>query len=99
MIRLIIVGIRRIIVIVYLLLFLAVGAASGLYFWEARQEYNRLKVLEATSRRRLAEAEAKLREQEKILERLRNDPVYVEKVIRRRLGYAKPEEFIFRFED
>ena len=52
-----------------------------------------------TSRRRLAEAEAKLREQEKILERLRNDPVYVEKVIRRRLGYAKPEEFIFRFED
>ena len=54
---------------------------------------------EATSRRRLAEAEAKLREQEKILERLRNDPVYVEKVIRRRLGYAKPEEFIYRFED
>ena len=99
MIGFIIVGLRRIIVTVYLLLFLAVGAASGLYFWEARQEYNRLKVQEATSRRRLAEAEAKLREQEKILERLRNDPVYVEKVIRRRLGYAKPEEFIFRFED
>lgn len=95
----IIVGLRRIIVTLYLLLFLAVGAASGLYFWEAREEYARLRELEAGNRRRLAEAEARLREQEKILERLRNDPVYVEKVIRRRLGYARPEEYIFRFED
>lgn len=92
-------SLRRIIVIVYLLLFLSVGVASGLYFWEAREEYARLRVLEAASRQRLAEVEARLAEQEKILERLRNDPVYVEKVIRRRLGYAKPEEFIFRFED
>ncbi len=90
---------RRIIVVLYLLLFLAVGAASGVYFWQAREEYNRLKQIEASSRRRLAELEARLVEQEKILERLRNDPVYVEKVIRRRLGYAKPEEFIFRFEE
>lgn len=90
---------RRIVVTLYLMLFLAVGATSGVYFWEAREEYNRLRRIEAESRRRLAEAEARLREQEKILERLRTDPVYVEKVIRRRLGYAKPEEFIFRFED
>ena len=93
------VSLRRVIVTVYLLLFLAVGAASGVYFLQAREEYNRLREQEAASRRRLAEAEAKLLEQEKILERLRNDPVYVEKVIRRRLGYAKPDEFIFRFED
>lgn len=92
-------NVRSLIIGLYLLLFLAVGAASGLYFWEAREEYNRLRQIEAASRRRLAEAEARLVEQEKILERLRNDPVYVEKVIRRRLGYAKPDEFIFRFED
>jgi len=30
--------------------------------------------------------------------RLRTDPAYVERVIRRQLGYAKPDEFIFRFE-
>ena len=70
-----------------------------MYFLDAREEYQRLKRLEAISRQRLAEAQAKLDEQEKILERLRSDPVYVEKVIRRRLGYAKPEEYIFRFED
>jgi cell division protein DivIC len=93
------VSLRRIIVGFYLLLFLAVGAASGLYFLDAREEYNRLSLQQAMSRRRLAEAEAKLREQEIILERLRHDPVYVEKMIRRRLGYAKPDEFIFRFKD
>ena len=90
---------RRLIVILYLLLFLVIGTASGLYFWDTREEYNRLRQLEELSRRRLAETEAKLKEQEKILERLRTDPVYVEKVIRRRLGYAKPDEYIFRFED
>lgn len=90
---------RRIIVSLYLLLFVLVAAGSGMYFWEAREEYNLLRQQEAASRRRLAELEAKLQEQEKILERLRTDPVYVEKVIRRRLGYAKPDEFIFRFED
>lgn len=92
-------NLRRIIVGLYLLLFLAGGAASGVYFWQAREEYVRLKEIEAASRRRLEEVEARLVEQEKILERLRNDPVYVEKVIRRRLGYARPEEFIFRFEE
>lgn len=90
---------RRFIVSLYLLLFLVIGVGSGMYFLDAREEYQRLKRLEAVSRQRLAEAQAKLDEQEKILERLRSDPVYVEKVIRRRLGYAKPEEYIFRFED
>ena len=93
------VNLRRVIVCLYLVLFLSVSVASGLYFWDAREEYNRLKQIEATSRRRLAESEARLREQEKILDRLRNDPAYVEKVIRRRLGYAKPDEFVFRFEE
>lgn len=91
-------NVRRLIVSVYFLLFLALGAGSALYFWDAYQEYDRLRDIEAAQQRRLAELEAKLAEQEKILERLRTDPVYVEKVIRRRLGYAKPDEFIFRFE-
>ncbi len=92
-------NLRRLVVTVYLLLFLAIGAGSAAYFWEAREEYVQLRQVEAANRRRLAELEVRLAEQEKILERLRTDPVYVEKVIRRRLGYAKPDEFIFRFEE
>jgi cell division protein FtsB len=33
-----------------------------------------------------------------MLHRLRTDPAYVEMKIRQRLGYARPEEFIFRFD-
>lgn len=93
------VSLRRVIFCFFCLLILGIGLASGVFFWEARAEYNRLKQIEASSQRRLAEAEARLREQEKILDRLRHDPAFVEKVIRRRLGYAKPDEFVFRFED
>jgi cell division protein FtsB len=90
---------RRLIVMLYLVVFVGVAGASGIYFWEARAEYLQLREQEEASRRRLAETEARLQEQEKTLERLRHDPVYVEKVIRRRLGYARPDEFIFRFEE
>ena len=62
-------------------------------------EQNRLKRLHQESQEKLTEALEKLREQERILERLRTDPAYVEKVIRRRMFYAKPDEYIFRFED
>jgi cell division protein FtsB len=55
--------------------------------------------MEAESRQRLAQAEQRLRDQERVLERLRTDPAYVEKVIRRQLHYARPSELIFHFED
>lgn len=93
------VNLRRIIVTLYLALFLGVAVTSGVFFWQAQQEYSRLKAIEAESKRKLVAAELRLREQEKILDRLRTDPEYVEKVIRQRLGYAKPGEYIFRFKD
>lgn len=89
---------RRLIIAFYLLLFLSLAAGSGVFFWQTRREYDRLLTIEAKSRQRLAEAEQKLKEQDRILERLRTDPNYVEMVIRRRLGYSKPDEYIFRFE-
>ncbi len=92
-------NLRRFIISFYVAVFLAASGASGFFLWQARNEYNRLKQAEAASRQKLAETELRLKEQQRILDRLRNDPEYVEKVIRRRLGYAKPDEFIFRFED
>ncbi|RXK55829.1 septum formation initiator family protein [Oleiharenicola lentus] len=53
----------------------------------------------ATKQRLLAEAEAKLAAQTRYLDRLRNDPALVELLIRQKLGYAKGEEFVFRFEE
>jgi len=91
--------IRQIIVVFYLLIFLSVGVGSSVFFWQTRQEYNQLRQVELATQRRLVEAEERLREQEQVLNRLRTDPVYVEMKIRQRLGYARPEEFIFRFEE
>lgn len=92
-------NLRRFIVTLYVLVFIGISATSGVFLWEARQEYRRLKEIEAASRRRLAETEARLEEQQRILERLRNDPAYVEKVIRQQMHYARPDEYIFRFGD
>ena len=93
------VNLRRFIFALYLALIVGIALAGGLYFMEAREEYNRLKTIQAESRRRVAEAELRLKYQEQVLERLRTDPAYVEKVIRRKLGYARPEDYVFRFEN
>ncbi len=93
------VNLRRLIVIVYMLVFVGIAVGSGVFFWRSRQEYQHLRKAEQMARVRLAEAQQKLREQEIVLERLRNDPAYVEMVIRRHLGYAKPNERIFIFSD
>jgi cell division protein FtsB len=89
---------RQIIIVFYLVLFLSLGAGTAMFFWQTRQEYNQLRLVELGTQRRLHEAEERLREQESLLHRLRTDPAFVEMKIRQRLGYARPEEFIFRFD-
>jgi len=84
-----------------MLLLVAVIAFAGYclwQLWELRQEYTRLRQVESDTRERLALQEQALRDSQRMLERLRTDPVYVDMIIRRRLGYAKPGELIFRFE-
>jgi cell division protein FtsB len=89
---------RRVVILIYTLLFFALSAVFGVSLWQTRAEYLQLRAQEAVSRRRLAEAEQRLHEQQQVLARLRTDPAYVERIIRQQLGYAKPDEFIFRFE-
>jgi cell division protein FtsB len=92
------VNLRPLIISFSLLLFLCIAVGAGVFFLQTRREYNQLLRTEAESKRHLAESQLKLHEQERILDRLRNDPAFVEMAIRRRLGYAKPNEMIFRFE-
>ena len=92
-------NLRRVIVSLYLLLFAGLGLTGAYLFIDARAEYDRLEQVESLNRSRLAEVQDRLRSQEKVLDRLRNDPAFVDRVIRKKLGYAKPDEFIFRFED
>ncbi len=90
---------RRFITWIYATLFVGTALLSGVFFFRTYQEYARYQRLEADSRQRLVQATQRLQVQERVLERLRSDPAYVEKVIRQQLRYAKPSELIFRFED
>jgi len=89
---------RRLIILLYVVLLSAFGVGAGALLLEARAEYGKLKQDQAASEAKLAAARLRLQEQQKILERLRTDPVYVEKVIRRQLGYAGADQIVFRFD-
>jgi cell division protein FtsB len=90
---------RRLFLALFLLLLATLAAAVALFFVDTRQEYVRLRTMNLETRRHLEEAEARLRQQQVVLNRLKTDPAYVERVIRGQLGYAKPDEWIFRFDD
>jgi len=83
----------------FIVLFAAVAGWAGLFFLEMNRELSVLRAQAAANERKLAEARQRLAEQEKYLEKLRRDPELVERVIRRKLGYVREQEFIFRFDE
>ena len=89
---------RRLIALLYVVLLTTFGVGAGALLLEARAEYGKLKQDQAASTAKLAAARTRLQEQQRNLERLHTDPIYVEKVIRKELGYARPGEVIFRFD-
>jgi cell division protein FtsB len=84
---------------IYAVLFLAVTLAAVTFFVQMHRDLTSLRAQEAANQSRLAEAMARLRAQEKYLDQLRHDPALVEHVIRQKLGYARTQEFVFRFEE
>jgi cell division protein DivIC len=88
---------RQLIITLYVVLLTVLGLGAGSFFFEARQEYAQHKLVEAALRQKLAEKQAQLEEQKRILVRLQTDPSFVERVIRRRMNYGKPGETMFRF--
>ncbi len=89
----------KIILGIYGALFVGVAVWAAGFFVQMHRDYTALKAQETANQRRLSEADARLQAQEKYLEQLRHDPVVIERIIRQKLGYAKDQEFVFRFED
>lgn len=89
----------RLINAIFAALFAAITLWSLAFFVGMYRELQTLRVQEESNRRRLAAAEAQLAAQREYLERLRHDPALVERIIRDKLGYAKGDEFVFRFPD
>lgn len=89
---------RRSVIAFYALLFVALTVFAGLFFLRTYGEFQALQTQNVENQQQLAELEQRLADQQSTLERLRGDPAFVERVIRERLGYARPDEVVFRFE-
>ena len=89
----------RFLATLYAVAFLALSAFAGISFMQTYQELGNLRTQESETRQRLQVAEQELSEQQRMLEQLRTDPLYVESMIRRKLGYAKQGETVFRFRE
>jgi cell division protein DivIC len=89
----------RLIQVIFAVVFVAVTLWAAAFFVQMHRELKVLRAQEAANQRRLAQAEERLRQQERYLDRLRHDPALVELLIRQKLGYAKGDEFVFRFEE
>jgi len=89
---------RRSVIAFYTLLFVALTLFAGLFFLRTYGEYRALRAQEAESHRRLAELESRLAEHYRSLEGMKSDRAHVERIIRERLGYAREDEVVFRFE-
>jgi cell division protein FtsB len=83
----------------YAALFVGVALWAATFFVQMQRDLTTLRLQESAGRRRLEEAQARLQEQEKYLDRLQHDPALVERIIRQKLGYARSQEFVFRFEE
>lgn len=82
-----------VIILLFLILFF-----SGLVI----RTYNELKnfqMREARLEQRLLEVENEFKRKEAYYKRLFEDDNFLERVARQRLGYARPDELIFRFND
>lgn len=83
----------------FVVLFAGITLWGVSFFVAMHRELKALRAQEDAARQKLAAVEAKLQEQEQHLEHLRHDPALVERIIREKLGYARTDEFVFRFEE
>jgi cell division protein DivIC len=90
---------RRLLAGLYLLLFLGISLGAGTLTLKTRQEYGKQRRTQAELAQRLDELKAKVAFQERYLKRLREDPVLVERLLRQRLNYSRPNEWVFDFSE
>ena len=65
--------------------------------YKTRNQLAYLKTRDAEYANRIKEIEHDLAAKDEYLDKLLTDPVFLERVVRERLGYTRPEEWIYRF--
>ena len=66
---------------------------------KTHREYHNFKARENRIEAKLIQARKEFAQKEAYMARLIDDPEFLERVVRERLGYARPDELLFRFSD
>lgn len=76
-----------------------VGGIFGGLVLKTHREYQNFKARENRIEAKLIQARKEFAQKETYMARLIEDPEFLERVVRERLGYARPDELLFRFSD
>ncbi len=66
--------------------------------WQAQDDLSYFLNREADMRTKLELVQKELVQKERYYRLLRNNSVFLEKIVKRKLGYIRPDERVFRFE-
>ena len=67
--------------------------------YKTRNQLAYLKTRDQEYATKIQQIEQDLTAKEEYLDKLLTDPIFLERVVRERLGYTRPEEWIYRFPD
>ncbi len=88
----------RIVNILFVFLFAAVAVFAGVFLYRDYQHLDYARKEKILLEQRLSGMQAEAAARSNRVAQLQGNPEYVEKVIREKLNFAKPDEVVFRFE-
>ena len=88
----------RVFNILFVLAYVALGVFGLSYLYRENDALRVLEAKEEAAQRKLDTFRSEVAQKREELSRLKDDPEYIEQVIRTKLNYAKENELIYRFE-
>lgn len=93
------IAIYKLLLLVVSGLLIGVCSVFGVILSQTYRRYDAFKSTEGRLRNELTEAQQEFHSREAYLNRLLDDPEFFEHVVRKRLGYSRSDELIFKFEE
>ena len=88
----------KLLVILLTVILCVVTVSMATVFLQTYREYQNFKVQEAEHVAELAKVRREFEVKEEYLRLVLNDPAFLERVVREKLGYVRPDEMIFHFD-
>ena len=90
---------ERILLLMLLGMLVVLVVFFGSLLLRTHREYKNFRARESRIEQKLIQARKEFDRKEAYITRLLEDPEFLERVARERLGYARPDELLFRFSD